>query len=66
MSGEAPLLSVVIPSRDRPERLVENLVALAGQEIGGALEVIVVDDGSATPCAALSSALLLTRTTRGR
>jgi GT2 family glycosyltransferase len=57
MSGEELLLSVVIPSRDRPERLVENLLALAGQEAGGAFEVIVIDDGSAPPCASFSSVL---------
>lgn len=57
MSGEALRLSVVIPSRDRQERLAENLLALARQEPGGAFEVIVIDDGSATPCAALSSVL---------
>jgi GT2 family glycosyltransferase len=57
MSGETLRLSVVIPSRDRNERLKENLLALAGEDIPGGFEVIVIDDGSQTPCAALSSAL---------
>ncbi len=47
----AELLSVVIATRDRPERLVETLEALAGEDAGGPFEVVVVDDGSAQPAA---------------
>lgn len=40
-------LSALIPTRDRPELLRDCLRTLAGQDIAaGALEVIVVDDGS--------------------
>lgn len=39
-------LTVAIPTRDRPERLAETLEALAGQEVDGRYEVVVVDDGS--------------------
>ncbi|MQA75642.1 MAG: glycosyltransferase, partial [Solirubrobacterales bacterium] len=38
-------ISVVVPTRDRPEALARCLAALAGQDVAG-LEVIVVDDGS--------------------
>ena len=40
------MVSVVIPTHNRPERLARALAALDGQ---GALEVIVVDDGSSPP-----------------
>ena len=40
-----PRLSVVIPTRDRPDRLQETLEAIASQAFPG-LEVVVVDDGS--------------------
>ncbi|MGH2951859.1 MAG: glycosyltransferase family 2 protein, partial [Solirubrobacterales bacterium] len=38
-------VSVVVPTRDRPESLARCLRALAGQELGE-LEIVVVDDGS--------------------
>lgn len=41
----APDMTVVIPTRDRAERLAETLAALAAQD-GVAFEVVVVDDGS--------------------
>ncbi|MCG8455056.1 MAG: glycosyltransferase [Holophagales bacterium] len=41
-----PALSVVIPTRDRRQRLAETLDALATEAVPGGLEVIVVDDGS--------------------
>lgn len=49
----APALSVVIPTRDRRERLVETLDALAREsnDLDPALETIVVDDGSKEPVA---------------
>lgn len=50
-------LSVVIPTRDRPERLRETLLALASQDAGDGFEVIVVDDGSTWPAVALLSSL---------
>jgi glycosyltransferase involved in cell wall biosynthesis len=44
-----PLLSVVIPTRDRPEALSRCLAAIARQRGCGKLEVLVVDDGSSHP-----------------
>ncbi len=41
-----PRLTVAIPTRDRSQRLAETLTALAAQEVDGAFEVVVVDDGS--------------------
>lgn len=53
VDGDTPLrpepqVSVVIPTRDRPE-LVARAVATALAQEGVALEVIVVDDGSVPP-----------------
>ena len=40
-------LSAIVPTRDRPELLRDTLTGLAHQDIGsGALEVVIVDDGS--------------------
>jgi glycosyltransferase involved in cell wall biosynthesis len=44
-----PLVSVVIPTRDRPGELTTCLAALASQTIADDLEVVVVDDGSVAP-----------------
>jgi glycosyltransferase involved in cell wall biosynthesis len=45
-----PEISVIIPTRNRPEQLVQCLDALAGQSLENArFEVIVVDDGSQPP-----------------
>jgi len=43
-----PEVSVVVPTRDRPEGLARCLAALERQA-GGGLEVVVVDDGSREP-----------------
>ncbi len=51
-----PVLSVVIPTRDRLERLRQTLEALAEQEAGGAVEAVVVDDGSSDGTAAFLAA----------
>lgn len=40
-----PALSVVIPTRDRPQSLQEALASLVNQRLGRALQVIVVNDG---------------------
>ena len=46
-SGRArPLVSVVVPTRDRPRALGRCLGALSAQTIKERLEVVVVDDGS--------------------
>lgn len=42
----SPALSVVIPTRDRRDRLAETLAALEGEAVEGGIEVLVVDDGS--------------------
>jgi GT2 family glycosyltransferase len=50
VSTSSPQVSVVVPTRDRPERLAAVLEALRGQTLAPeAFEVVVVDDGSATP-----------------
>jgi glycosyltransferase involved in cell wall biosynthesis len=46
-----PLISVVVPTRDRPDRLERCLAALARQTASDLIEVIVVDDGSANRAA---------------
>jgi glycosyltransferase involved in cell wall biosynthesis len=48
-SAPAPLVSVVVPTRDRPTPLSRCLAALAAQTVSDVLEVIVVDDGSDDP-----------------
>lgn len=45
-------LSVIIPTRDRVDVLLETLKRLAAQQTARPFEVIVVDDGSAQPTAA--------------
>jgi glycosyltransferase involved in cell wall biosynthesis len=44
--GEPPRISVIVPTRDRPQALARCLEALAAQTVADALDVIVVDDGS--------------------
>jgi glycosyltransferase involved in cell wall biosynthesis len=44
--GAQPSISVVVPTRDRPDPLKRCLAALASQTVKDQLEVIVVDDGS--------------------
>ena len=46
-----PLISVVVPTRDRPEQLERCLAALERQTAADSIEVIVVDDGSANRAA---------------
>jgi GT2 family glycosyltransferase len=47
---DRPVLSVVIPTRDRPAELALTLSGLAMQvDLTGHIEVIVVDDGSVDP-----------------
>jgi glycosyltransferase involved in cell wall biosynthesis len=40
------MISVVVPTRDRPDGLARCLAALAGQTCADRLEIVVVDDGS--------------------
>ncbi len=54
----APLFSIIIPTYARPVALVDCLDALARLQIGrDAFEVIIVDDGSPAPPAALGDRL---------
>lgn len=48
----APLFSVIVPTRDRPERLARCLDSLRAQRCAGGFEIIVVDDGSKIPLSA--------------
>jgi glycosyltransferase involved in cell wall biosynthesis len=43
---DRPLISVIVPTRDRPKALTRCLGSLAAQTVIDRLEVIVVDDGS--------------------
>lgn len=53
-SATVPAVSVVIPTFSRPESLAQCLAALAAQTLPrGAFEVIVCDDGSPSPLAAI-------------
>ena len=45
-SAGEPFVSVVVPTRDRPDQLDRCLEALEGQTASDSIEVIVVDDGS--------------------
>lgn len=50
------MLSVIIPTRDRPQLLADCLTTLAAQETAsGSFEVIVVDDGSEADLAAIAA-----------
>jgi glycosyltransferase involved in cell wall biosynthesis len=49
--GQPPLLSIIIPTYNRPESLRNCLVSFAGlKEEIQTFEIIVVDDGSTPPC----------------
>jgi glycosyltransferase involved in cell wall biosynthesis len=49
MSPGPPLISVVIPTRDRHASLRRTIAALAAQQTERAWELVVVDDGSSPP-----------------
>jgi glycosyltransferase involved in cell wall biosynthesis len=44
LAAKNPLVSVVIPTRGRPELLLETLATITGQDYAGTLEVVVVHD----------------------
>jgi glycosyltransferase involved in cell wall biosynthesis len=46
-----PLISVVVPTRDRPDQLERCLASLERQTVSELIEVIVVDDGSSNRAA---------------
>jgi glycosyltransferase involved in cell wall biosynthesis len=49
MSGTAPAVSVVVPTRDRPELLAQTIASVAGQDYDGPIDCIVVHDGGEPP-----------------
>ncbi len=49
----APAVSVVVATRDRPERLAALLVSLRAQTLDEPFEVVIVDDGSGPQTAAV-------------
>ena len=46
MAAEPPLVSVVVPTRDRPELLRRAVGAILGQSYKGPIECLVVFDQS--------------------
>ncbi|MCZ4495632.1 MAG: hypothetical protein JWM25_215 [Thermoleophilia bacterium] len=42
-----PTVSVIVPTKDRPDLLLRALESIAAQDYTGSIEAIVVDDGSA-------------------
>ncbi|HEX5068200.1 MAG TPA: glycosyltransferase, partial [Myxococcota bacterium] len=50
MAVESPLLSVIVPTRDRPALLAEALASLQAQSVAD-FECIVVDDAGTQPAA---------------
>src|SRR3954454_22918442 len=44
-----PLLSFVVPTLDRQDKVIRAVSSILGQNFRGDLEVIVVDDGSSPP-----------------
>jgi glycosyltransferase involved in cell wall biosynthesis len=53
---DASVISVIVPTRDRPGQLARCLEALRNQTVVDSLEIVVVDDGSADPAALESAA----------
>jgi hypothetical protein len=49
MSGAAPAVSVVVPTRDRPELLAQTIASVAAQDYDGPIECVVVHDGGEPP-----------------
>ncbi len=55
MTGEAPVASIIIPHLNQPDALIRCLTSLERQDfIGGAVEIIVVDNGSRQPLDAVA------------
>ncbi len=46
---DTPLISVIIPTRNRPDELERALASVEAQDLDTRLEVIIVDDGSEPP-----------------
>lgn len=49
MSATAPAVSVVVPTRDRPELLAQTIASVAAQDYDGPIECVVVHDGGEAP-----------------
>lgn len=56
MSAPAPAASVVVPARDAAGSLAALLDSLAGQDVSGGMEVIVVDNASRDATGAVAAA----------
>ena len=55
MTGEAPVASIIIPHLNQPDALIRCLTSLERQDFeGGAVEIIVVDNGSRQPLDAVA------------
>ncbi len=55
MTGEAPVASIIIPHLNQPDALIRCLTSLERQDFeGGAVEIIVVDNGSRQPLNAVA------------
>ena len=48
-TDQAPLVSIVMPTRNRPELLARSARAVLGRTDYELLELLIVDDGSAQP-----------------
>ncbi len=49
MRGQPPAVSVVVPTRDRPELLGRTIASVAAQDYDGPIDCIVVHDGGEPP-----------------
>lgn len=56
-----PVLSVLIPSKNRPDRVERLVASVRGQDFDEPLEVIVVDDGSVPPLSFADPSIQLRR-----
>ena len=45
-AGQVPQVSVIVPARDAAPTIARTLEAVTGQDLAGAFEVLLVDDGS--------------------
>jgi hypothetical protein len=61
-----PLISVVIPARNAAATIPRTLAALAAQDLDGAYEVIVVDNGSADDTASIAESAGVSVVRQGR
>ena len=65
-TDRAPLISVIVPTHERPEALARCLAALAAQDLGTERFEVVVADDSPQPTAVAADQRLRLRVVRGR